>query len=127
MAGVTGIGGVFFKARNRETLAAWYRDKLGVPVQAWHGAQFHFADDKSPREHGYAVWALFAPETKHFGGGPQTFMVNYRVDDLDALLAKLRADGVPVDDNVSADENGKFGWVTDPEGNRVELWQPPSA
>lgn len=127
MAGVTGIGGVFFRARDPEALAAWYRDRLGVPVQSWHGAQFHFADDRSPREHGYAVWAVFPAGTKHFGPGPQTFMVNFRVDDLDALLASLRAEGCEVSEKVNADENGRFGWAVDPEGNRIELWQPPGA
>jgi predicted enzyme related to lactoylglutathione lyase len=127
MAGVTGIGGVFFRARDQEALAAWYRDRLGVPVQQWHGAQFYFADDRSPRESGYSVWAVFPQDTKHFGPGAQTFMVNFRVDDLDALLASLRAEGCEVSEKVQADETGKFGWVTDPEGNRVELWEPPTA
>lgn len=127
MAGVTGLGGVFLRVQDPAALAAWYRDQLGVPVQPWHGAQLFFADDRSPREHAYAVWALFPPQTKHFGPGDQTCMVNFRVDDLEALLAKLRDGGCAVDENVMADDNGKFGWVTDPEGNRVELWEPPHA
>ena len=124
MARAIGIGGIFLKARNPETLAAWYRDRLGMPVQEWHGAVFQFSDDPTPRESGYAVWSLFAADTKHFGPGPQTCMVNFRVDDLGALLASLRAAGCAVDEKVQEDDFGRFGWVTDPEGNRVELWEP---
>jgi predicted enzyme related to lactoylglutathione lyase len=127
MARVTGIGGIFFKARDRAALAAWYRDRLGVPVQDWHGAMFQLADDGSPGAQGYTVWSLFASDSTYFGAGPQTFMVNFRVDDLDALLASLRAAGCAVDEKTHADDFGKFGWVTDPEGNRVELWQPPAS
>jgi predicted enzyme related to lactoylglutathione lyase len=127
MPRVTGIGGVFLRARDREALSAWYRDRLGVPVQDWHGAMFQFAEDPWPRAQGYAVWSLFPDDTTYFGTGGQTFMVNLRVDDLDALLASLRAAGCAVDEKTHADENGKFGWVTDPEGNRVELWEPPAS
>lgn len=126
MARVTGIGGIFFKARDRAALAAWYRDRLGVPVQDWHGAMFQLADDGTPGAQGYAVWSLFANDSTYFGPGSQSFMVNFRVDDLDALLASLREAGCAVDEKTHADEFGKFGWVTDPEGNRVELWQPPA-
>ena len=127
MARVTGIGGVFLKARDREALSAWYRDRLGVPVQAWHGAMFMLAEDGAPRTQSYAVWSLFPADTKYFGAGAQTVMVNFCVDDLDALLASLRAAGCTVDEKTHADEYGKFGWVTDPEGNRVELWEPPAS
>ena len=127
MPRVTGIGGVFLKAKDRAALSAWYRDRLGVPVQDWHGAMFQFADDPWPREHGYTVWSLFPDDTTYLGPGAKTFMVNFRVDDLDALLASLRAAGCAVDEKTHADENGKFGWVTDPEGNRVELWEPPTS
>jgi predicted enzyme related to lactoylglutathione lyase len=125
MARVTGIGGIFFKARDRAALAAWYRDQLGVPVQDWHGAQFFFRD--APQgDNGYTVWSLFKSDSDYFGSGPQPFMVNLRVDDLHALLAKLRAAGSTVDEKTHEDEFGRFGWVTDPEGNRVELWEPPA-
>jgi predicted enzyme related to lactoylglutathione lyase len=127
MPGVTGIGGVFFRARDREALSAWYRDRLGVPVQDWCGAMFPFGEDRSPGGKGYAVWSLFPDDTTYFGPGGQTFMVNFRVDDLDALLASLRAAGCAVEEKTHADEFGKFGWVTDPEGNRVELWEPPAS
>lgn len=127
MPRVTGIGGVFLKARDREALSAWYRERLGVPVQDWHGAMFQIADDASPSKQSYAVWSLFANDTTYFGAGTQTCMVNFCVDDLDALLVSLRAAGCAVDEKTHADEFGKFGWVTDPEGNRVELWEPPAS
>lgn len=127
MARVTGIGGVFFKARDREALAAWYRDRLGMPVQGWHGAMFPFADDPTAHPQGYSVWCLFKEDSDYLGTSGRGFMMNLRVDDLDGLLASLRAAGCAVDDKTHADENGKFGWVTDPEGNRIELWQPPAA
>jgi len=124
MPRVTGIGGVFLKAHDRAALSAWYRDRLGVPVQDWHGAMFKVADDRSPRTQ---VWSLFPDDTKYFGAGAQTCMVNFCVDDLDALLASLRAAGCAVDEKTHADEFSKFGWVTDPAGNRVELWEPPAS
>ena len=121
MARAIGIGGVFLKARDPKALGAWYRDHLGLPLEDWGGAVLKFSDDPTPRESGYAVWSLFPETTKHFTG---PCMVNFRVDDLAALLTKLRADGCAVDEKVSEDDYGHFGWVTDPEGNRVELWQP---
>jgi predicted enzyme related to lactoylglutathione lyase len=126
MARVTGIGGIFLRARDRAALSAWYRDLLGLPVQEWGGAVFPLggADAGAQR---FAIWSLFAPDTDYFGPGGQACMVNFAVDDLDALLAKLRAAGCAVDEKVHEDENGRFGGVTAPEGNRVELWQPPRA
>ena len=121
MARAIGIGGIFIKARDPKALGAWYRDNLGLALEDWGGAILKFSDDPTPRDSGYAVWSLFPETTKHF---PQSCMVNFRVDDLDALLAKLRAAGCNVDEKVSEDDYGRFGWVTDPEGNRVELWQP---
>lgn len=122
MERVRGIGGVFFKARDKVALAAWYRDHLGVDVASWGGAKFVW------REHDAAgkastAWSLFAADTNYF---PNAFMINFRVDDLDAMLAQLRAKGDVVDEKVDDSEYGRFGWVTDPEGNRIELWQPPS-
>ncbi len=124
MARVTGIGGIFLRARDRAALSSWYRDQLGLPVQAWHGAMFPLAEAGAQR---VTLWSLFAPDTKYFGPGDQACMVNFAVDDLDALLARLRAAGCAVDEREHEDETGRFGWVTDPEGNRVELWQPPRA
>ncbi len=120
MARVIGIGGIFFKAKDPDTLRAWYRDRLGVDVADWGGAVFPDAD-------GMTVWSVFADRSEHFAPSTSPFMINYRVDDLDALLGDLRAAGCDVDDETTRDENGSFGWVTDPEGHRVELWQAPAA
>ena len=124
-ARVTGLGGVFFKARDASALAAWYREHLGLPVEegGWAVLRWREADDASRQ--GSTVWAVFGEDTDYLGPPNQRAMLNYRVDDLDAVLTALRLEGVTVDDNIMSDENGRFGWITDPEGNRIELWQPP--
>jgi len=122
MKRVTGIGGVFFKAKDPKALSEWYRAHLGINVAEWGGAVFRWAED-SPA--GSTAWNLFKNDTSYFAPSTSSFMVNYRVDDLDALLAKLREEGCDVDEKVDESEYGKFGWVMDPEGNRLELWQPP--
>jgi len=124
---VTGIGGIFFKAKDPETLRAWYRDHLGIDVQEWGGAVFPWQTPESPNPDGSTVWNVFEASTDYLDPSPAPFMVNYRVDDLHALLAALRSEGCDVDDKTEESEFGKFGWVMDPEGNRVELWEPPPA
>nr|WP_133477619.1 VOC family protein [Lysobacter segetis] len=124
MARVTGIGGVFFKARDPAALAAWYRDALGLDVQPWGGAALRWGTPENPS--GTTAWSLFAADTPHFEPSTAAFMVNYRVDDLDALLQRLRADGCTVVDGPDASDYGRFAWVLDPEGNKVELWEPPA-
>ena len=125
MKKVTGIGGVFFKAKDPEKLKAWYRTHLGIESESW-GAVFHWRDD--PRsDDGSTAWSVFAEETKHFEPSKKSFMINFRVADLDALLAKLRNEGVTVDERADKSEFGYFGWAMDPEGNRIELWEPPLA
>lgn len=123
-ARVTGIGGIFFKARDPEGLRAWYRDHLGLPVTEWGGATFEPTMASPAGRPSTLVWSVFPADTKHFAA---PFMINYRVDDLDQVLTALRAEGCQVDDRVDSSEFGKFGWVADPEGNRVELWEPPQA
>jgi predicted enzyme related to lactoylglutathione lyase len=120
MEQITGIGGVFFKARDPKALAAWYRDNLGVPIE---GDQTYAALTSAAAGETTA-WSPFPADTKYFGPGPATFMVNYRVKNLDAMLAQLRAAGASVEDKVDEYEFGRFGWATDPEGNRFELWEP---
>ena len=122
---VTGLGGVFFKARDEKALAAWYREHLGLPIEDGGYAVLKWREDEDPKKPGSTVWAVFEDATDYFGSAAQRAMINYRVADLDALLADLRREGVTVDDNVMEDENGRFGWISDPEGNRIELWQPP--
>ena len=123
MAKVTGIGGVFFKARDKAALTAWYREHLGIEAGEY-GVAFDWSDTGGGDIPGRTVWGPFAQDTTYFDPGTAPFMINYRVDDLDGLLAKLRAAGVAVDDKVEAYDYGRFGWAMDPEGNRFELWEP---
>lgn len=121
MKRVTGIGGIFFTARNAETLRAWYKAHLGIDVQDWGGTAFQWADDDPAG--GMTVWSV--GDGSNFAPSKAPFMVNYRVADLRALLQQLRAEGCQVLDKVDESDFGKFGWVMDPEGNKVELWEPP--
>jgi predicted enzyme related to lactoylglutathione lyase len=114
---VTGIGGVFLRSRDPAALSAWYAEHLGLDVEEWNGAVVRYGGGET------LVWSLFPAETGYFGRLDQQAMVNYRVRDLDAMLAQLRAAGIPVE-GPDETENGRFGWGTDPEGNRFELWQP---
>lgn len=123
MQKVTGIGGVFFKARDPQALAAWYRDHLGVPVEEGQT----YAPFQSGTTGEMTVWSAFPTDTEYFGGGVSPLMVNYRVEDLDGMLEQLRAAGADVDDRIEEYEYGRFGWATDPEGNRFELWEPKEA
>lgn len=121
---VTGIGGIFFKSKNPKALAQWYRDHLGMNVEKWGGVVFRWADDPSEAK-GTTVWSPFKESTTYFEPSPSPFMINFRVADLHALLAALRAEGCQVLEKVVESEDGKFGYVIDPEGNKLELWEPP--
>ena len=121
MAKVIGFGGVFFKARDPKALRAWYAEHLGLDAGDF-GAMFE-EDESRP---GCTLWTPFEQGTNHFAPSDKPYMFNFRVDDLDALLAKLRAAGIAVEEKVQADEYGRFGWIMDPEGTRIELWQPPA-
>ncbi len=123
MKRVTGVGGIFFKAKDPAALYAWYREHLGIESDASSGAMWRDADH--PEIPGCTLWSAFPQDTKYFGSGGQSFMVNFRVDSLDELLAALREEGVTIDPKVESHEYGKFAWIVDPEGNRVELWEPP--
>ncbi|MGM9490783.1 VOC family protein [Ideonella sp. YS5] len=125
MKRVTGIGGIFFKARDPKALREWYREHLGFDLEEWGGAVFRWATPDNASGAGTTVWSLFEDSSTYFAPSTAPFMINYRVADLHSLLAALRAEGCTVDDKVDESELGKFGWVMDPEGNRVELWQPP--
>jgi len=127
MERVLGIGGVFFKAADKGALGAWYRDNLGVPLEEeWGGAVFGWkAND--PVGDAHTVWSPFPEDTSYFAPSTRDFMLNFRVADLEAMLRQLRAKGCAVDDKTEESEFGKFGWVMDPEGNRIELWQPPDS
>jgi predicted enzyme related to lactoylglutathione lyase len=120
MERVLGIGGVFFKARDPQGLATWYREHLGVPVET--GQTYTTLVSAAAGEP--TVWSVFPADTQYFGTGNAGHMFNYRVRDLDAMLAQLAAAGATVDARIDDYEYGRFGWATDPEGNRFELWEP---
>jgi len=125
MKRVTGIGGIFFTAKDPAAMHAWYRKHLGIDVQEWGGAAFTWTDADGKPTGGTTIWSV-AGGNDYFAPSKAPFMVNYRVADLHALLAALRAEGCHVLDKVDESEYGKFGWVMDPDGNKVELWQPPA-
>lgn len=124
MEKVTGIGGIFFKARDVDALRSWYAEQLGVPLEEWGSWDFPWRDRENPERVGKTVWGPFPADTDYFAPSDSPFMFNFRVDDLDAMLAQLRAAGVKVEDKVEEYEYGRFGWIIDPEGNKVELWEP---
>ncbi len=123
---VTGLGGLFFKAKDSDALSAWYRDRLGLPIEEWGGCVFPWRDDADPKKKGHTVWSVFDAKSPYFKPSRKAFMMNFRVDDLDRVLAELKAEGVEATAASEESEFGKFGWVMDPEGNKIELWQPPA-
>ena len=123
MSKVTGIGGIFIKANNPSELRSWYQKHLGIDVQEWGGTVFQWVDKTGQTASGSTVWSI--GDGQYFSPSASAFMVNYRVSDLHSLLATLREEGCDVMEKTDESEFGKFGWVMDPEGNKVELWQPP--
>lgn len=126
MRRVTGIGGVFFTAKDPKALAAWYKTHLGIDVQDWGGAAFEWTDANGNPTGGTTAWCINPIGTELFAPSKSNFMVNYRVENLEAVLQALRDEGCEVLEKTDDSEYGKFGWVMDPEGNKVELWQPPA-
>jgi predicted enzyme related to lactoylglutathione lyase len=126
MKRVTGIGGIFFHAKDPVGLRAWYRDHLGIDVQDWGGAAFSWSDADGRPTGGTTIWSVGAADGTHFAPSTSSFMINYRVADLHALVRVLRAEGCNVLEKIEESEYGKFAWVMDPEGNKVELWEPPA-
>jgi catechol 2,3-dioxygenase-like lactoylglutathione lyase family enzyme len=129
---VTGIGGVFLKVKDPAAMMEWYREHLGFPAAGsdpWQGDSyiaFRWRDDKDPDKPGTTVWSVMPQDSDYFAPSKSATMLNYRVADLHAVLAALRAEGVWVADKVDESELGKFGWIMDPEGNKIELWEPPA-
>jgi len=127
-AAVTGIGGVFFKTPDPVSLVAWYQDHLGIEPSEWGGHAFLWREHASPHEIGYTIWSAFPDSTDYFSSADQQFMVNFRVADLPTLVTRLRAEGVEILAGIEEYPNGRFAWVLDPDGRKVELWEPvPSA
>jgi predicted enzyme related to lactoylglutathione lyase len=125
MRRATGIGGIFFSAKDPKALGAWYKKHLGIDVQDWGGAAFEWTDAAGNAFKGTTAWSVEKAGGEHFAPSKSAFMINYRVADLAALLKALRGEGCEVLDKTTDDPDfGKFGWVMDPEGNKIELWQP---
>jgi len=124
MAQVLGVGGIFFRSSDPAALCGWYREWLGVQAAPPYGATFQ--PDSTP-EGGLTVWSPFPRDTSYFGASGQSFMINLMVDDLRGALAQVRKGGATVDDKIEDADYGSFGWFTDPDGNRVELWQPKAS
>ncbi len=127
MKRVTGLGGVFFKAEKPKDLQKWYETHLGIEPDSDGFITFKWLEKDPPNRHGHTVWGPFQGDTKYFEPSKAPFMFNFRVDNLEALLDELRKEGVTVIEKTMEDENGKFGWVIDPEGNKIELWEPSEA
>lgn len=124
MARITGIGGVFLKSRDdSKALAAWYQKHLSMPLEGFGGAVLKWPDDRADDD-GLTVWHVADRDSQWFSPSDSSFMINYRVDDLDGMLAQLREANVAIVAGPESHENGKFAWIMDPEGNKVELWEP---
>jgi predicted enzyme related to lactoylglutathione lyase len=122
---VLGVGGVFFRSPDPARLAKWYKEALGLETEAWgttHGTSF---SPGAMPNNSFTVWSTFAADTEYFGDARQSFMINLVVDDLDAALKRVRAAGGDVIPEKEEHDFGRFGWIVDPDGNRVELWEPP--
>jgi predicted enzyme related to lactoylglutathione lyase len=121
---VTGIGGIFFKGRDHKALRSWYVQHLGIKSEDW-GAMFEWREHDNPEIEGVTTWNIFPADTKYFGDS--AMMINYRVENLDALLKVLQEEGVRIDSKREDADYGRFAWIYDPEGNKIELWEPARA
>lgn len=123
---VTGIGGIFFKTDDPKKLGEWYAAHLGVDLEPeGDAAVFRWLHKEEPERGGATVWGLFEPDSEYFGNNTAQFMVNYRVEDLDAVKAKLESEGVEIEGEIVENKHGRFLWIRDLEGRRLELWQAP--
>ena len=123
MKRVTGIGGVFFRSDDKNGQMNWYKKHLGIESDEY-GFAFLWKEPDNPGKTGYTVWSPFKSDTEYFGSKDQQFMVNYRVADMESLIKALKKEGVEVVGEIEEHENGKFAWINDPDGNRIELWEP---
>lgn len=120
---VTGIGGIFFKCEEPDKMKEWYGKNLGM-ITNEYGALFEFRKSEKPSEKGYLQWSPFADDTDYFEPSDKDFMINYRVENIEALVAELEKNGVPILDEIESYEYGKFVHILDPENNKIELWEP---
>jgi predicted enzyme related to lactoylglutathione lyase len=124
MAKVTGIGGVFFKSKgDHKALAEWYQKHLGIELSPWGGAVLRWPADTA-EDKGVTVWTTAKTDTKWFSPSESSFMINYRIDDMEGMIEQLKAGGVEIVQGPEKHENGQFAWIMDPDGNKVELWEP---
>ncbi len=123
MKKVTGIGGIFFKSENPEKIKKWYQKNLGLTIDEY-GSSFEFRNANKPEEINYLQWSPFQKDTKYFEPSKKEFMINYRVDNLELLVAELKKDGVTICDKIESFDYGKFIHILDPDGNKIELWEP---
>lgn len=123
MKRVTGLGGVFFKCEDPEKVKSWYHKHLGIESESW-GAMFEWRQKDNPEMPGTTTWGPFKESTTYFAPSEKPFMFNYRVENLEALLKELEAEGVQIVGEMQEFEYGKFAWIMDPEGTKVELWEP---
>lgn len=123
MKRVIGLGGIFFKSSDPAALREWYRSHLGIESESW-GATFEIGQPEPSGKTGNNVWCPFKQDTDYFSPSEKAFMINFRVDDLEALLKVLKEEGVQIIGDMVDSEFGKFGWVMDLEGNKIELWEP---
>ncbi len=123
MGFITGIGGIFVKSKDRRKLKDWYHKHLAVPIDEY-GATFKFREHDNPDQEGYTVWGVFKADTKYFDPGNKDFMINFRVQDLDGLLKKLKSEGIEQVGKMEEYDFGRFAWIIDPEGTKIELWEP---
>jgi predicted enzyme related to lactoylglutathione lyase len=124
MAMFNGIGGIFFKSKSdRASLVEWYKKYLGINLEDWGGAILRWEDDKA-EDGGLTVWHIAEKESQWFSPSESPFMINYRVDNLEEILEKIRNDGLEIVQGPESHENGKFAWIMDPDGNKIELWEP---
>ena len=122
---ILGIGGVFFKSADRNQMREWYSKHLGL-VDKGQGVMLPWRERDDPQKEHVTVWTVFPASTKYFDPSPAPFMINYIVDDLDALLDRLKQEGVKIDDKRMNESYGRFAWIYDVDGNKIELWQPPA-
>ncbi len=123
MKKVTGIGGVFFKSEDPEKIKEWYHENLGLVIDAY-GSPFEFRNANEPEEINYLQWSPFKNDTKYFEPSKKDFMINYRVDNLDLLVEELKKNEVTICDEIESFDYGKFIHILDPDGNKIELWEP---
>lgn len=124
MGKVTGIGGIFFKCSNPETLRTWYQQHLGISSENW-GSIFFWKNDPFPKEEAYTLWSPFKSDSTYFEPSNASFMINFRVENLDELMQDLAKENILCVGEPQSSEFGKFAWIMDPEGNKIELWEPP--